>query len=137
MTTLCAEAAETNISPQAKVKASSNYANEYKADNVRSDNGEWSSKSEPRPWIQLDWDQEHSVSKLVFRDRKNASDYTMGGKVTFSDGSSLNVTHISNDGAPRTIYFPSRKVKWVRFQVTASSGRNIGLHELQVHSVAE
>jgi hypothetical protein len=137
VTTHCGHAADTNIASQANVSSSSIYSGGYKAEFVRSDKGEWSSKGEPKPWIKLDWDKEHTVGKLVLLDRKNPGDHTIAGKVTFSDGSSVQVTHISNDGSPRTIFFPSRKVKWLRFQVTESSGRNIGLHELQVYTTTD
>ena len=37
-----------------------------------------------------------------------------------------------NDGSPKEVCFPSKKIKWVRFEATDGAGKNIGLSEIEV-----
>lgn len=50
----------------------------------------------------------------------------------FSDGSTINVWGMANDGTPKEIEFESRKVEWVRFEVTDAAGTQVGLSEIEV-----
>ena len=52
----------------------------------------------------------------------------------FSDGSSVNVADIANDGSMKRIVFDAKAVTWVRFQVTSGSGSNRGLSEIEALS---
>ncbi len=95
--------------------------------------GEWASNSELTPWVQLAWPAAQTVSRVVLADRANPTDQIKAGWLVFSDGSSVPVPPLPNDGSPKVISFPSRTTTWVRLQVTTGIGLNVGLSELQVH----
>ena len=84
------------------------------------------------PWAQLEWPSEVSVARVVLYDRVSPDEHLAGGTLHFSDGTSLSVTAIPNDGSPKTLSFPPKKVKWIRFEATDGNGRNIGLSEIEV-----
>ena len=93
---------------------------------------EWASAGEANPWIELRWAQPRTVRRVVLSDRADAGSNAGSGRLTFSDGSSVDVAGIPADGAGKVVSFPPRKVDWVRFQVTGGSGTNVGLNELEV-----
>jgi len=85
------------------------------------------------PWIQLDWEEQRSIDKVVLYDRPCPESHIAGGILHFSDGSSINVWQIPNDGSPKEIIFPPKYVEWVRFEVTDGDGVGLGLSEIEVY----
>lgn len=85
-------------------------------------------------WIQLNWPVAYSVSRIVLYDRPNSSDRVMSATITFSDGSSIVVGPLNNNGAATTYSFTARTITSLRMSVTAVSSDtiNIGLSEIQV-----
>jgi hypothetical protein len=128
-----------NLAQRATITASSSPVNDHRYDpqNVADDiigawgSGEWTSNGEANPWIQLNWSSGQTINNIFLYDRPNTSDWSQGGTLTFSDGSSVSVTEIPNNGTAKEVSFPDKNVTWVRFQVTGSSGNN-GLSEFQV-----
>ncbi|MFC5404107.1 DUF7402 domain-containing protein [Cohnella soli] len=114
----------------------SNYAASKAIDGVTGvhGSGEWASLGQLNPWLQLDWSSSQTMNKITFFDRPNTTDWAPGGTLTFSDGSSLTVTGIPNDGSAYSVTFPNKTVTWVRFQVSGGSGSNVGLSEMQVYA---
>ncbi|WP_163566802.1 discoidin domain-containing protein [Fodinicola feengrottensis] len=96
--------------------------------------GEWGSQGEKNPWIQLNWPTVQTVGSVVLYDRNNLIDWTMGGTLTFSDGSTVAVSGIDNTRLGKVVTFPTRTTTSIRFQVTASGtgSLNNGLSEIQV-----
>lgn len=84
-------------------------------------------------WVQLTWASPVTLSKVVLYDRPNTADQITGGNLTFSDGSTVTVPTLNNDGSATTISFNGRTVTSVRLNITAVSGStaNIGLAELE------
>ncbi|WP_314584846.1 carbohydrate-binding protein [Paenibacillus terrigena] len=129
-----------NLAQTATITASSYPVNDprYVPQNVADDiigvwgTGEWASNGEANPWIQLDWSSSQTINKIFLYDRPNLSDWSQGGILTFSDGSTVKVTDLPNDGTAKEVSFADKKVTWVRFQVTDSTGNN-GLSEFQVY----
>ena len=134
-----------NIAPLAQVTASSEFSDTYKASHVVdsviriADQGEWACQGETsfwgyikHPWIQLTWDQEQTITRVVVYDRSTAQEHTAGGLLEFSDGSEVRVLAIPNDGSPRVVSFPPKTVSWVKFVVTDGLGKNLGLSEIEV-----
>ena len=70
-------------------------------------------------WIQLTWSAAVTLNRVVLYDRPNASDQITGGTLTFSDGSSVPVGPLANDGTAVTVDFASRSVTWVRLTLTS------------------
>lgn len=134
-----------NIAPQSRVTASSIKGVGYEASNVIDQHiriagqGEWASNSKMTfwgeidyPWIQLDWQAPVNVNKVILYDRADLKSHTAGGILHFSDGSSINVWQIPNDGSPRVVEFPAKNTQWIRFEVTDGDGINLGLSEIEV-----
>jgi predicted alpha-1,2-mannosidase len=101
--------------------------------------GEWACEGQTTfwgyiryPWIQLDWAESQTINRVVLYDRPGLDEHTAGGTLIFSDGSEIPVTEISNDGAPKTIRFEPKTVKWVRFKVMDGVGFNLGLSEIEI-----
>ena len=64
----------------------------------------------------MDWKDSKTINRVVLYDRPGLDEHTAGGTLIFSDGSEIPVTQISNDGAPKTIEFEPKTVKWVKFR---------------------
>src|SRR5262249_56622710 len=100
------------------------------------DAGEWATEREDAgAWIGLAWATPYVVDKVVLYDRRNANDHVIGGTLTFSDGTSVNVGALDNAGAATTVAFPPRSITSVMFTVTSVSATtmNIGLAEVEVY----
>ncbi|MCJ8011506.1 S-layer homology domain-containing protein [Paenibacillus sp. KQZ6P-2] len=93
--------------------------------------GEWASLGEKNPWIQVNWPTNQTINQITFYDRANPTDWSQGGTLTFSDGSTLEVSGIPNDGSGYSVNFPARTVTWVKFQISSNSGGSNGLSEME------
>ncbi len=128
-----------NIAPLATITASTAFSTAYAPSKVADgiigiqDFGEWASRGETNPWLLLTWPSTESINRVVIYDRDNAADNANGGTLTFSDGSSIPVTGIPNDGSAKEITFSPKNVTWVRFQVSGGAGPNVGLSEVEVY----
>ncbi|WP_054025962.1 S-layer homology domain-containing protein [Bacillus sp. FJAT-28004] len=120
----------------ATVTASSYFNANYTPDKVfdgitgQAGNGEWASKEEQNPWIQVNWTENQTFNKIIFYDRPNLVDRAPGGTLTFSDGSTLTVSEIPNDGSAYAVTFPEKTATWFKFQVSGGGGSNVGLSEM-------
>ncbi|WP_339893489.1 GH92 family glycosyl hydrolase [uncultured Algibacter sp.] len=101
--------------------------------------GEWACVGERKawganklPWIQLDWNKERTINSIVLYDRPSLEEHTAGGVLKFSDGSIIRVNTIPNNGGPKKVTFPSKTIKWVKFDTTDGEGLNLGLSEIEV-----
>jgi hypothetical protein len=127
-----------NIAPRATLSASSQYSANYAPTKAADmfigfqDSGEWASSGQQNPWIQLNWSSNQQVHKVVLYDRKNLNDAANGGTLSFSDGSTVPVTGIPNNGTRKIVTFPAKNVSWMKFQVSGGSGQNVGLSEVEV-----
>ncbi|PXV59981.1 putative alpha-1,2-mannosidase [Dysgonomonas alginatilytica] len=139
-----------NIAPKAKISASSekdsNFAANKAIDGIISvDNqNEWVSSSKQTswgaidyPWIKLEWDAAQSINKVILYDRPTADSHIAGGTLHFSDGTSIFVNQIPNNGHAKAIDFPTKKVEWIKFEVTDGDGLNLGLSEIEVYPSPE
>ncbi|GID96200.1 hypothetical protein Adi01nite_56120 [Amorphoplanes digitatis] len=137
----------TSVAPQATVTVSSqNVATNqqaakavdgYTAGQGFPTNREWATAGgKAGSWLKLSWLKPQSIAKVVLYDRSNGSDQITGGKLTFSDGSSVNVPPLPNYGTPLTVSFSKRTVTSMTFTVTTVSAatRNVGLAEIQVEA---
>ena len=87
-------------------------------------------------WITLTWSAPQTISSVILYDRPNLTDNVTSGTLLFSDGSSVAVGALPNNGAAYNVLFPSRTVTWVKFRVDTAVGLNIGLAEFQVYPPA-
>lgn len=98
------------------------------------DTNEWSTDGGGAgSWITLTWDTPVTLSKIVLYDRPNSNDRITAGTLVFSDGSSVAVGQLNNDGSATTINFTARTVTSVQLQVTKVSSKteNVGLAEFE------
>ncbi|HEX2949278.1 MAG TPA: TIM-barrel domain-containing protein [Armatimonadota bacterium] len=102
---------------------------------------EWSSNGGKNgTWVQLDWDKEQTIDHIWLFDRINTVDQITSGELTFSDGSSIKVGELPNDGSePADIGFAPKKVTWVKFTVDSvkAGTQNAGLAEFVVWRATE
>jgi len=82
-------------------------------------------------WIKLNWSYV-TVSQVILHDRPNLDDHVLTGTLLFSDGSSLPVGALPNNGTGLSVLFPYKTVTWVKFRVDSAVGANIGLAEIEV-----
>jgi LmbE family N-acetylglucosaminyl deacetylase len=89
-------------------------------------------------WLTLTWPERHRLNEIDLYDRPNPYDQVMGGSLEFSDGSSVKVGPLPNNGASKVVRFRPRDVTGVRFRITAVSGttRSVGLAEVRAYTVA-
>jgi hypothetical protein len=104
--------------------AATGYPNDYTR--------EWTTNGENvGAWIQLKWAAATAVKQVILYDRPNLDDQILGGTLLFSDGSSIPVGALPNDGSPLAISFTAKNVTWVKFRVDKATGW-IGLAEFEV-----
>ena len=125
--------------PGTVVTASSEFSADYAAAKVRDGItgqwavGEWASRGEQEPWVELTWPEPVRADRVVIYDRSISEDAN-GGTLTFGDGSSVEVTGIPAGGGPKTVTFGLKTFDRVRFQVRGGTGPNVGLSELEVYA---
>jgi len=84
-------------------------------------------------WLQLDWPSAVTLSLVVLHDRPNPDDQITSATLAFSDGTSLVVGALPNDGSPLSIPFPPKATTSLRLTATSVSGStfNVGLSEIE------
>ena len=89
-------------------------------------------------WLKLTWSSPQTFSTIVLYDRPNSSDQITAGNIQFSDGSSIPVPTLNNDGTAVTLSFPAKTVTSLQLNITAVSAttQNVGLSEIQVYDTA-
>jgi alpha-glucosidase (family GH31 glycosyl hydrolase) len=97
---------------------------------------EWSAPAGPsHAWIKLVWPAPIKAKRILLYDLPNLGDWILGGTLTFSDGSTLAVGALPNEGkTPADIPFPEKQITWVRFDITKTSPstKKEGLAEMGV-----
>lgn len=141
-----ANAGPDNIADKATVTASTVLNNNFKAENIADGiisihgRGEWACIGDTTdwgyvrfPWIELKWSEPQIINKIILFDRPNMHDHIASGKLFFSDGTSMMVNEISNEGTGKAIRFPDKKVEWIRFETTDGKGKDLGFSEIEVY----
>jgi len=97
---------------------------------------EWSSNGERAgAWLSLSWSSVQTLDRVYLYDRPNGTDQVTGGVLKFSDGSTVTVPSLNNDGSATVVTFAARSVSSVLFTVSSvSSGtQNVGLAEIEAY----
>ncbi len=84
-------------------------------------------------WISLTWSSPQAIARVVLHDRINLTDQITAGTLEFSDGSSIAVGSLPNDGSSYVLDFPARTVTSLTLRITGARGENIGLAEIEVY----
>ena len=97
---------------------------------------EWASVGQlTGAWIQLNWAQAITTSLIVLHDRPNITDNVRAGTLSFSDGSTINVGTLPDNGDGLPVNFGPKTITWVKFTVNQAVGQNIGLSEIEVYGM--
>lgn len=125
-------AADDQTADKAVDGVADGYPGDHRAEWATRGGGEGSS-------LTLDWSTERSIDQVVLHDRPNTDDRITGATLAFSDGSTVAVPALVDDGAATRVTFPARASSSVVLTVTSVSGstRNIGLAEIVVRSSTE
>jgi hypothetical protein len=98
---------------------------------------EWASVNQlAGAWIKLTWPGPMTLTSVTLHDRPHTAENIQSGTLVFSDGSTLPVGTLPNDGTGLFIPIPSKTVTWVQFKVDQAVGVNIGLSEIEVVGAA-
>ena len=140
-----AQATTRNIAPLAQARASSEQDGAHAAHCINDGiigvmgKGSWASDSKMMfwgeidyPWIELEWEQEVCIDRVVIYDRPEAASTCSGGELVFDNGQKLYVRNIPSDGTAREVRFPARHTRRLRFNVTDGNHSHIGLSEIEV-----
>ena len=111
------QASRGNLASAAEVSVSSEQNGFPKAHAIDGNRStEWASTG-GHPWIALRWKEPLRVGRFVLCDRADPANRAQGGKVLFSDGSTLDVDDIPPGGAPCEVRFEPRTVRWLRLDL--------------------
>ncbi|MFJ6538022.1 chitobiase/beta-hexosaminidase C-terminal domain-containing protein [Paenarthrobacter sp. NPDC091711] len=97
---------------------------------------EWVTAAEKAgSWIQYNFSPTKTISAVTLADRPVLTDQVTGGNLLFSDGSTVPVPALPNNGSGLTINFPAKTVSSVRFNISSvsSSTTNAGLAEFEAY----
>ena len=96
---------------------------------------EWSSGQKVGATIRLTWKTPQTIDRIQLFDRPNENDNATSSTLTFSDGSTIEVGALPNDGmTPAEARFAPKTVSWVEWKATGVSDatENVGLGEFAV-----
>lgn len=142
-------ATEDNVALSATVTASSTqpgYTPRAAIDGVvdgypQNPGAEWASDHEKAgAWLKLTWNTPRTIDRIVLYDRPNTGDQVLSGKLTFDDGSSVDVGALPDDASSGLeVKFPAKTTASVTFTVTSvkPSTVSIGLSEIAVYRAAQ
>ena len=87
-------------------------------------------------WLKLTWTSPQTITTLVLYDRPNLNDQITGGNIQFSDGTTIAVGTLPNDGSAYTLTFAAKTVTSLQLNITSVSTatKNIGLAEIQAYN---
>ena len=101
---------------------------------------EWVAEGERgSAWIKLEWDEQVNVAKVVLYDRVSCKNHVLGGVLSFSDGSTVDVGELNNIGGPTVVEFEPKNVIGMMFTINAVSNTTVedGLAEIMVYGLDE
>jgi len=95
---------------------------------------EWKTKGETSgAWVQLTWQKTITANRIMLYDRPDLDENITGGKLVFSDGSSINLPTLNRNGSATTIDFGTKTFSWVKLVIDKTEGTNAGLAEFEVY----
>ncbi|MFJ5955221.1 chitobiase/beta-hexosaminidase C-terminal domain-containing protein [Paenarthrobacter sp. NPDC092416] len=125
-------ASSQKASAQSPEKARDGYAWGAPMDAAR----EWVTAGEKAgSWIQYNFSPTRTINAVTLNDRPLLTDQITGGNLQFSDGTTVPVPALPNNGSGLTINFPSKTVSSVRLNIASVSAgtTNAGLAEFEAY----
>ncbi|RYX80831.1 DUF5110 domain-containing protein [bacterium] len=96
---------------------------------------EWSANQKEGATIRLTWKTPQSINRIALYDRPNTNDNLLRSQLTFSDGTTIQVGPLPNDGdLPAEVRFPAKTIEWVEWKALemTPSSEHAGLSEIAV-----
>ncbi len=136
-----------NIAPSAVATASSSHRGDFTPQKavdgeigspraVDAPQVEWASDGEKAgAWLKLEWKEPVVVDSISVYDRTSGGDGIVRATVDFSDGSSVVIGGVPDDGkSPAEIGFDPKRITWLRLTVNeaAPGTSNVGVAEIVV-----
>lgn len=124
----------------AAVEVSSSFASAYDGqkavDGLKETDWATTNAGKNDGWIKLTWAHAQNVNKIELFDRVNTNDHVLKGKLEFSDGSSIDLPQLNNNGNVYVVEFPTRSITWVKYSIMEISGSTYasGLSEMAVYN---
>jgi hypothetical protein len=98
----------------------------------------WAARGERAgAWIRLTWKSPVEAWEVILYDRPDPAENILAGTLTFSDGSTMDVGELPEDGSPYRLEFGPKTITWVQFTVTSAVGPRVGLGEIEVYGTTE
>ncbi|BCM88917.1 oligosaccharide 4-alpha-D-glucosyltransferase [Abditibacteriota bacterium] len=97
---------------------------------------EWSANQKEGATIRLTWKTPQKINRIALYDRPNTNDNVLRSQLTFSDGTTLEVGTLPNEGdTPYEVRFPDKTVEWVEWKALSMSdaSEHAGLSEIAVY----
>ena len=88
-------------------------------------------------WLKLTWSSPVTLSSIVLYDRPNLDDQITSATITFSDGTTIPVGALPNNGTAYTLNFAAKTTTSVLLTINtvSASTQNIGLSEIQTWGI--
>lgn len=122
---------ESVLNNQLAVKAADLAIDGYPGDYTR----EWATQGERAgAWLCLTWAAPYAVDRVILYDRPNTNDRVVAATLSFSDGSTLQVGPLNNNGTATQYSFAEKIITSLKMTVD-QVGRwtsNVGLAEIEV-----
>jgi hypothetical protein len=97
---------------------------------------EWSSKGEKvGATLTLSWEAPVTVGRVLLYDRPNGNDHVTAARLTFDDGSTVDVGALPNEGqSPAELAFAPRQTRRIKIEITGvgPAAKNSGFSEVAV-----
>ena len=87
-------------------------------------------------WLSLSWTAPVTISRVRLYDRPSPIDNILSGILLFSDGSSVAVPALPQNGAGLMLDFDPKTVTWLKLRIERAQGKNPGLAEIEVFGVS-
>ena len=127
-----------NIAPQATATASSGQPAGAIRGCALDEASQWSAAGTQGEWIRLDWGAPQAIGTVRLYDKPNLRDQVLSATLSFSDGSTLPVGRLQNDGQAGTLLaFPPKTVTWLKLTIdqVRSGTVSAGLGQFEVYAV--
>lgn len=94
----------------------------------------WTPEADDKnPWCRCDFRKPQHVESIVLYGNIEEKSRIEKGRISFSNGFSLDIGPLPLHGQPAVVSFPPQEnVEWVRFEIIASSGQEAGLSEWEI-----
>jgi hypothetical protein len=126
-----------NIAPEATATASSGQPAGATSGCALDEARQWSATGAKDEWIRLDWTAPKTIGQVRLYDKLNLRDQVLWATLRFSDGSTLPVGRLQNDGQAGTVIaFPPKMVTWMKLTIDKVSPGTVsaGLGQFEVYA---